>query len=242
MTNKLNRFSIAAFTAFLFISAVSISAQSNIFSMPSTDIQGKDSVSVSLITKFKTNDESAKKRFSAFTPKVVAGVMKNVEVGVSIGGNVQPGKDATSLVTSVKWKFYENEKYGVAMAAGNNFYVPLRNKKYDFGTYTYVAVSKTIKTTKTRLTMGSYLYSKNVVASKATRAGGQFGIEQPINKRFAFAAEYVTGKHSGGYFLPGMKVKWNKRMATKFGYTIHNSKVAQGNHYFYVSTGINFKY
>ena len=128
------------------------------------------------------------------------------------------------------------------MVAGNNFYIPLRHKKYNLGTYSYVAVSKNFKQTRTSFTFGSYLYSKNVVSSNATRAGGQFGIEQSINKKIKLAAEYITGKHSNGYFLPGVKVKLNKRMSTKFGYIIHNNKTSAGNHYFYISTNITLKY
>lgn len=217
-------------------------AQSSVFSMPTTEIQEKDGMSVSLITKFKTNTESAKSQFSSFTPKVVFGVAKDVEFGFSLGGNVQPGKDTTTLTPTLKWRFYKNEKQGVEMVAGNNFYIPVHNKKYNFGTYTYVAASKTVKATKTKLTFGGYLYSKDVVATNATRSGGQFGVEQYINKRMKFAAEYITGRHSGGYFLPGFKIKFTKAFSTKIGYLIGNKNASKGNHYFYFSTGYDFNY
>ena len=82
-------------------------AQSSVFSMPTAEIQEKDTVAVSVITKFKTNTEPAKGKFSSFTPKVVWGVAKDVELGFSLGGNVQPGKDTTTLTPTVKWRFYK---------------------------------------------------------------------------------------------------------------------------------------
>jgi len=38
----------------------------------------------------------------------------------------------------------------------------------------------------------------------ANRAGGQFGFEQPLNKKLSLAADWFTGKHSAGYFTPGL--------------------------------------
>lgn len=222
----------------LLIFSVTTNAQSTIFSMPSNDVIKKGNVGVKLIAKFKFNDQAAKKRFTSFTPQVTVGVGKDVEIGLNFLGNTQPGADATTLVPIVKWRAYNNEKHGVSIVVGNHFYIPVRNKKFEFGTYSYAQASKTFSKTKTRLTFGSYLYSKDVTASKANRGGGQFGIEQTINKRFTLAAEWITGKHYNGYFMPGLKVKVNKRAVAIVGYTISNSKASRGNHYFYASVGI----
>ena len=39
-------------------------------------------------------------------------------VGMNVIGNIQPCTDATTLVPTVKWKFYENEKKNTALIAG----------------------------------------------------------------------------------------------------------------------------
>ena len=206
--------------------------------MPSTDIMTEGKIGLRLTAKFKFNDEAAKKRFSSFVPRAVYGVGKNVEIGVNLNGNTQPGVDATTLVLAAKWRFYQSEKYDVAVVAGNSFYVPLRHKKYNAGNYFYVAGSKGFES-GTKVTVGSYYYTANVVAKNASRVGGQFGLEQKLTPKIAFAAEYYTGKHSAGGLTAGFKAKINKRTTANLGYTIANQKAAQGNHYFYASIGVN---
>lgn len=213
-------------------------AQSTIFSQPSTDVLAKGKIGIRFITKFKPNDEEAKKKFFSFTPRIIVGIGKNVEVGVNLLGNVQPGIDTTTLVPTVKWRFFANEKYKLAAVTGNNLYIPLRSKKYNAGTYTYLQMSKAFKS-GTKLTAGSYFFTKNVVAKNASRGGGQFGFEQKINKTFAFASEWMTGQHSSGNLTTGFKIKFNKNFQGNVGYTIANNRAIQGNHFFYTSVGIN---
>lgn len=122
---------------------------------------------------------------------------------------------------------------------GDNIYVPVRNKGYDAGNYLYTQFSKSLKT-NTRVTFGAYHFSKNVVAADAHRAGGQFGFEQPINSKFGVAADWFTGKHANGYFTPGINFKPHPKVTGYFGYSIGNTGVKRGNHFFYTAIGINF--
>lgn len=213
-------------------------AQQTIYNVPSTDVLDKGKVYVELDASFKPNDQDALSKFSSFVPRVVVGVGKNVEVGLNIIGNIQPGADATTLVPTVKWKFYQNEKKGIAVIAGTNFYIPVRNRAYDFGSYSYVEVSKTIK--NTRLTGGGYVASENVFAANATRGGGQFGIEQTINKKFSVAADWITGRHASGYFTPGVIWKPHPKVTTYWAYSIGNADAVSGNHFFLFEVGYNF--
>ena len=224
--------------AFLFGSPVVISAQQTIFNVPSTDVLGRGKVYLELDASFKINDQTALRKFSSFVPRVVVGAGGNVEVGLNITGNVQPGSDTTTFIPTVKWKFYENKKKDTALIAGTNFYIPARNRTYNFGTYSYLAVSKTIN--KTRLTVGGYMATKNVFASKATRGGGQFGIEQTINSKFSLAADWITGGHSAGYFTPGLIYKPHPKVTAYLTYSIGNDQAKQGNHFFLFELGYNF--
>src|SRR5438874_2277282 len=90
-------------------SAVSISAQETIFNVPSADIMDKSKVYVELDASFKTNNSNALQKFSSFVPRVVAGAGGNVEVGLNILGNIQPGVDTTTIALTVKWRFYQNK-------------------------------------------------------------------------------------------------------------------------------------
>ncbi|MGH9819998.1 MAG: hypothetical protein ACRD43_07490 [Pyrinomonadaceae bacterium] len=226
------------FAAILLGSGAAISAQQTIFNVPTTDVMDKGKVYAELDASFKTNDQDALRKFSSFVPRVVVGVGENVEVGLNVTGNIQPGTDATSILPTVKWRFYQNNNKDLALMAGTNFYIPVRARAYDFGTYSYVAGSKTIK--KTRLTAGGYVVSKNVFAPDAGRGGGQFGIEQTVNGKFSVAADWITGRHSSGYFTPGIIYRPYPKMTTYWSYSIGNADAAHGNHFFLFEVGYNF--
>ena len=237
----MRRFIICFFIfSFIFsvLLAVQTRAQQTIFNVPTPDILEKGKVYIELDAAFKLDKTTEFGRFSSFVPRIVVGTGGNVEVGLNVTGNIQPGSDSTTLVPTIKWKFYQNEKKGLALYAGTNFYIPVRNKAYNFGTYSYSAVSKTLN--KTRLTAGGFVASKNVFAANATRAGGQFGIERAINDKVAVAADWITGKHGAGYFTPGVIYKPHPRVSTYWTYSIGNTGASNGNHYFLFELGYNF--
>ena len=213
-------------------------AQQTIFNVPTADILDKGKVYVELDASFKTNNQDALQRFSSFVPRIVVGAGNNVEVGLNITGNLNPGTDTTTFVPSVKWKFYQNKKKDLTVFAGNNFYIPVRNRSYKFGIYSYVAVAKTIN--KTRLTAGGFLFSKNVVAPNAVRGGGQFAVEQTINSKLTLAADWFTGKHANGYFSSGVIYKPHPKLTAYLSYSIGNADANKGNHYFLFELGYNF--
>ena len=233
----------ALFCKFLLIfivgaTAFAANAQQTVFNVPTTDVLDRGKVYVELDASFKINDDDALNKFSSFVPRVVVGAGGNVEVGLNLTGNIQPGADATTLVPTVKWRFYQNEKKKFALIAGNNFYIPVRNRAYNFGTYTYLAGSKTIN--KTRLTAGGYIASNNVFAPNAARGGGQFAIEQTINDKVTLAADWITGRHASGYFTPGLIYKPHPKVTAYLSYSIGNADAANGNHFFLFELGYNF--
>lgn len=213
-------------------------AQQTVFNVPTADVLDKGKVYVELDASFKTNNDEALRKFSSFVPRVVAGAGGDIEIGFNLTGNIQPGADTTTLVPAVKWRFYQNEKKDLALFAGNNFYIPVRNRSYKFGTYTYAAAAKTIN--KTRLTAGTFVFSKNVVAPGASRGGGQFAVEQTINSKLTLAADWLTGKHASGYFTPGAIYKPTPKITAYFSYSIGNAGAAKGNHFFLFELGYNF--
>ncbi len=213
-------------------------AQQTIFNVPTTDVLEAGKIYVELDASLKPNGQSALGKFSSFVPRVVIGAGGNVEAGLNVSGNIQPGLDSTTLVPSVKWRFYQDKNKNVALIAGTNIYIPVRNRVYQFGSYSYVAGSKTIN--KTRLTAGGYYTSKNVVAPNAGRAGGQFGFEQTINSKLTVAADWITGSHANGYFTPGAIYKPTPKLTTYFSYSLGNNQLKQGNHFFLFEVGYNF--
>jgi hypothetical protein len=209
-------------------------AQQTIFNVPTTDVLDPGKVYVELDITAKPNEP----RFSSFVPRVVVGAGGRVEVGLNVLGNIQPGADSTILSPTVKWKVYGNEDNGWAIAVGNNLFIPVRNKSYNFGTYAYTMVQKSFQT-KTRIGFGGYFFSRNVVAANVSRAGGQFSIEQGVTSKFGFQADWHTGKHASGYFTPGSYFKLTRRLTGYAAYSIGNVNVTNGNHFLYFEMGYN---
>ncbi|MEK7723442.1 MAG: hypothetical protein AAB336_03770 [Acidobacteriota bacterium] len=222
-------------TAFL---AVSAFAQQTIVNVPSADVldKGKVYVEFDASYKFNSNTTNTVNKFSSFVPRVVVGIGSKIEVGMNLVGNIQPGADSTTVVPTIKAKVYDKESW--AIVTGANVYIPVRNRAYNIGSYTYLQASKTLKS-NTRLTFGAYHASKNVFASQAQRAGGQFGIEQTINSKFSVGADWITGKHAGGYVTPVFTYKPHPKVAIYQGYSIGNADANRGNHFFYTAIGIN---
>jgi len=89
--------------------------------VPKTDVLDRGKVYVELDAALKLDDRASFNRFSSFVPRVVVGVGGNVEVGLNVTGNVQPGSDSTAIVPTVKWKFYQNRKKDADLIARTNF-------------------------------------------------------------------------------------------------------------------------
>ena len=223
----------------LFCGALSqANAQQTIFNVPSTDVLDKGKVYAELDASLKPTDGAVVPKFSSFVPRVVIGAGGRVEVGLNITGNIQPGPDSTTLVPTIKWKPYQGEKNGWAFVVGDNLFIPVRNRAYNAGNYVYAEMSKTFKS-GARVTFGGYDFTANVV-SAANRAGGQFGLEQPLTKKVSFAADWLTGKHGAGYFTPGIVFKVGPKVTGYAGYSIGNTNASNGNHFFLLEVGYNF--
>jgi len=222
----------------MLFAAFQTNAQQTVFNVPTADVLDQSKVYIELDAAFKFNNQESLRRFSSFVPRIVVGVGGRTEVGMNVIGNVQPGADSTTLVPTVKTKIYQNKKQDLAVFGGTNFYIPVRNRKYKFGTYSYVSVAKTFN--KTRITAGGFVASKNVFAPKAVRGGGQFAIEQTINSKLTLAADWFTGKHANGYFTPGVIYKPHPKVTAYFSYSLGNAQLKQGNHYFLFELGYNF--
>ena len=234
------RAAIGAALFLLVMTALAIKghAQQTIFNVPTTDVLDKGKVYFELDVSARITDSDAVKKFSSFVPRLVVGAGGRVEAGLNITGNVQPGPDSTTLSPTLKWKAYQGKDNGVALVVGDNLFIPVRNRAYNAGNYTYAEVSKTFKS-GTRITGGGYDFTRNVVAS-ANRAGGQFGFEQPLNKKLSVAADWFTGKHAAGYFTPGVVFKAGPKVTGYAGYSIGNQNPSSGNHFFLLELGYNF--
>lgn len=236
---RFNKTGMLTVLILLFALPTTSHAQQTIFNVPTTDVLERGKVYAELDASFKPNDAEAVRRFSSFVPRVVFGVGGRVEAGLNVTGNVQPGADSTTLVPTVKYKFYDGKENGFAVAGGDHLFIPVRNRAYNAGNYIYLEFSKSFKRSGTRLTAGGYDFTRNVVAN-ANRAGGQFGFEQTLSKTVTLAADYFTGRHAAGYFTPGVVFKLSPKVTGYAAYSIGNQNPSRGNHFFLLEVGYNF--
>lgn len=219
------------FLAFM-VAALSANAQQTVFNVPSGDVLDRGNVYFELDATYRPSDS-----LKSFTPRLVVGAGNRVELGVNFNGIVAPGPSQTTITPTIKWKAYDGGDNGWALLLGNNLFIPVQNRSYTAGTWTYAEVAKTWST-KTRLTFGAYYTSGNVL-DRAQRGGGQFAVEQSVAKRVTFAADWFTGKHAAGYVTPGVIVKLTSKVTWYGSYQIGNSGVTNGNHQFLTEIGWN---
>lgn len=208
-------------------------AQQTVFNVPNGDVLERGKVYGELDFTYKHADNS-----TGFTPRIVVGIGKQVEIGLNVNGLGTPADLQTTLSPTLKWKAYDGGKNGLALLVGDDLFVPVQNKRYNAGNYVWSEVTKTWER-KTRATFGAYYFTSNVVAP-AQRAGGQFAIEQPFGTHLTLAADWYTGDQALGYFTPGFIIKLTPKLTVYLTYQLANHGIATGNHQFLTELGCNF--
>lgn len=207
-----------------------ISAQSTIFNVPSTDTLEKKRIMVEadFISHF---DKFSNGGFQTYGYRMVYGLHKKVEVGANFFYTHNGSRVPLEFQTNVKWSAYKSEKRGFALSGGAWLFVPL-NKPAGRRTYgmVYANASKIFKKLKgMRLTGGAYHMIKPE-RNFGSRKGYFFGYEQPIRRKLSFLADWYTGKNRLGYAAAGLGYAINSRTAIYAGYNWGNS--GRGNNAF----------
>jgi hypothetical protein len=234
------RYVIQIYQVSLILVAMSFAcfAQETVFNVPSGDILDRGKFYGELDVTYRPSNS-----LKSFTPRIVAGIGHNIEVGLNINGIVAPGMSETAMTPTVKWKACSGGNNGWAFFVGDNLFFPVQNRIYDnrihdVGTWTYAEFTKSWQS-KTRLTFGGYYASRNVFSS-GQRGGGQFAVEQGVGQRLTLAADWFTGNDSVGYVTPGLIFKLTHKLTGYLSYQIGNSEVSQGNHQVLGEIGWNF--
>jgi hypothetical protein len=207
--------------------------QETVFDVPSADILDKGKIYGELDGTVRESDPS-----DTFTPRVVVGVGRGVEVGLNFDGLGAPVLEELEISPTVKWRVWKDTAAGWCFYVGDDLFFPVRQRSYDVGNYAYASFAKEWKH-GTRVGFGGYDFTGGVVA-RGNRAGGQFTFEQQIAKRVTLAAEWYTGKSATGYVNPGAIFKLSSRLSLYTAYQIGNSGVSAGNHQFLWEFGYNF--
>jgi hypothetical protein len=232
-------------------------AQSTIFNIPTTDTvsKGKAYFEFDFMPQVPAADAS---RTYMYNPRLVVGVPGKIEFGVNFPISDIKGSGSSStyvyLQPNAKWKMYENERAGVAMAVGGLLNTPLNSRNIqDSWGYLYGLVSEKIKTGNysPRFHAGFYgAVSANQdpkngpVSFSGPRAGAILGYEQPVYKKVSFVADWFSGENNLGYFTPGISISLPANGLLNAGYSIGNNSWADSNaarnRYLFFYYGITF--
>jgi hypothetical protein len=207
--------------------------QQTVFEVPSADVLDKGKVYGELDGTVRPVDPLA-----TFTPRVVVGIGHHIEVGVNFDGLSVPAVGELDISPTVKWKIWKAKTSGWSFVVGDDVFFPMYMRSYTAGNYAYAFFVKEWKH-GTRISAGGYDFTRNVVTS-GNRAGGQFTIEQTLNKRLTLASEWYTGNSAVGYVNTGAVIKLTQKLTLYTAYQIGNTGVSAGNHQFLWEIGYNF--
>jgi hypothetical protein len=225
--------------ALLCLSARATEAQSTLVTIPSTDVVAERSVYLEFdyTSHYASHHNGG---FQAYTPRVAVGVGHNVEVGVNVVytdgfGTNQP----VEIQPNIKWRFYQNEKLGVAAVAGAMLYTPITHRK---GTNTFVMMYALISKKVAgkfgpRVTGGGYTLPGRDDGT-GDKSGFMAGYEQPLARRVSFVVDWASGHNRFGYVTPGFSFATTQHSNLYTGYSIGNQ--GRKNNALFAYYGITF--
>jgi hypothetical protein len=235
--------------------ARSVSAQSTIFNIPSTDTvdKGKGYFEFDVLPQAPGPDGGGGS-IVIYNPRGIVGLPHDTEIGVNIPIYHVPGgatSNFTYIQPNIKTKVYKNDDAGVAVALGvvANFAMNATDSQLPWA-YVYGNVSKKVKAAHdARFTIGPY----GVIAKQddpvkvgfvGTRGGVLLGYEQPLGGPVSFVADWFSGKNSIGYFTPGVSIALPHSGLLNIGYSFGNdsweNSNATKNRYVFVYYGVTF--
>lgn len=200
----------------------SAAAQSTIFNIPSTDVQAPRQVylEADFITHFASYSNGG---YQTYEPRLVVGLPGNTEVGVNVVYTRAASPQPVVVQPNLKWKFYANEKRGLAIAAGVLVSIPVTRRSEGNTTgLVYVLGSKSFPGKRgPRLTFGGYQLVGRF-EDGTDKAGVLAGFEQPLTKTFSFVTDWFSGNNAFGYVTPGVGITLSPKNNIYAGYSIGN--------------------
>lgn len=196
-------------------------AQQTIFNVPSADIAQKREVFLQHESQFNPfpNDD-----FWTGTHYASLGVGFNTELDTTLFNVSTPASNNISLGIGFKSAIpifaEEFPKEEIKLTFGEMLPISLQGE--GLGDWTYGHVSFKVPKLKTRLTAGASFGTKQIFGRNAVSFIG--GIEQPITEKISFIADYYSGTHALGFFIPGISYSPNPDLSFFAGYQIPNSR------------------
>lgn len=220
------------------LSFTKVFSQTTILNVPSTDVisEKKVTVEADFISHF---DRWKNGGFQTYGIRAIYGVRKKLETGFNFYYTRNGTETPKEIQANFKYKLFENEKSGFAVATGSQIIVPMTGSAGNrpFGMI-YANASKTIvRTHGTRVTGGFY----TIVGSGSefgTKNGVLLAVEQPVKGRLSLYTDWFSGKNRFGYSAVGINYALTKKQYLLVGYNFGNA--GHGNNGFGVYYGITY--
>src|SRR5262249_13173322 len=100
-------------------------AQSTIFNVPTTDTVAPKHGYFAFEYSPQIAGADGGDRFQTYTPRIVLGVVPNMEVGVNVSNFHVADQTFSLFQPNAKYKFYADDEEGLAAAAGFIWYIPI---------------------------------------------------------------------------------------------------------------------
>lgn len=206
----------------LLICSSTVFSQTTILNVPSTDIAGEKRLTVEAdfiahLDKWETGG------FQTYGIRAIYGAGKKIETGLNIYYTRNGLNSPKELQTNFKYRFFANEKYGIAATIGSQLVIPVNRSAGNrvFGMI-YANASKIVKQTySTRLTGGFYTIA-GAEKGFGSKNGALLAVEQPIKGRLSFYADWYSGKNRFGYSAAGLNFTLTKKQYILIGYNFGN--------------------
>lgn len=196
-------------------------AQQTIFNVPSADVTPKGQLYLEHESQFRPWGPH---RFWLGTHYFAYGVGHGTEIDATVSNVSAPASDNIVLGIGLKKNFELFHKRfprrDFRWTVGN--ITPISLQGQGVGTWTYTHLSGRIPKIDGRVTAGvsagtRQLFGRNTV-------GFIGGYEQPVTKRLNIIADWFSGTHSNGYFIPGFSYVIKGPLTLFVGYQIPNTK------------------
>ena len=193
-------------------------AQQTIFNVPSADLVDKGMI-------FFQHQSTFSGSFGQFDNNFVYGLGKHSEIDLTIYDVGTRSVNSPLIAFGFKSVFPLHKRSETKFTIGH--LIPVSVLGHGVGGYSYSHLSTVLPKIKTRITTGiaigtTTIFERDTVSFIA-------GIEQPITKKFGFAADWYSGKHSNGFFIPGFYYYVKPKTIISGGYRLRNNKTNGGN-------------
>ena len=222
MKLQLNLIKLIFVSACLLSGFTSVAAQSTIFNVPSTNVEGPGKVYVEgdFIMHYASYRDGG---FQTYGPRVVVGLPGKTEVGVNVFYTRAEHGQPIKVQPNFKWQFYENEKLGLAFAAGVVISTPITRRHLA----RYVRPGLCVRQQelswflRSRVTFGGY----RLVGSfndGTDKTGVILGLEQPVTRKISFVTDWSSGNNDYGYVIAGAGITLSPKSTLFAGYNFGN--------------------